>query len=131
MRMRDLPRPASAKTVILINLITASGLVIGLAGVALVSPVLLLLSSAFDALDGYVARRLLGATLFGARFDWAVDTALSYAIVYRVVGHWPILAVVCAAALVLTQATASYCEKRCSGRTVATLLAVAWIWWPA
>jgi phosphatidylglycerophosphate synthase len=117
--------------VVLVNLITAIGLAVGLAGVVIASPVLLLLSSAFDVVDGFAARRLSADTLFGAKFDWTVDTALSYAIVYRVVGHWPIMAAACTAVLVITQSTAAYFAWRFSGRTIVTLLAAAWIWLPA
>ncbi len=64
-----------------------------------------------DLADGYLARRLDVASLFGARLDWSVDTlcaALAGAVLW-----WPLLAL-----LPLVWALAESLQVKFSGRSV-------------
>jgi CDP-alcohol phosphatidyltransferase len=112
----------------LVNLVTLSGFALGLLGVYLLpSPTagaLLAASVALDATDGYIARKLDACTTLGARFDWCVDTCLSYAIAFRITPHDPIFGAVLVAWLVGVQSLALWKAWRFSGRTCITILSI-------
>lgn len=105
----------------LANLVTMTGLTIGLAGLAHREPLLLILSLPYDLLDGFVARYLRTADAFGAHLDRLTDIALCDVALAMYVGpQWVALAVP-------VQATATACGWKFSGRA-AVFIALAALW---
>lgn len=111
--------------------LTLLGLAAGAAGVALLpgpsAAPLLLASVGVDGVDGALARRLGAATDAGAWLDWSIDTALGYAIVFRLLVDYPVAAVLVMGVLVVTQTLSRATGFRASGRTPVTAVAVAWV----
>lgn len=111
--------------------VTITGFVVGCVGVFRIPSAdaswWLMSSVVFDVADGWLARRACCATRYGARLDWAVDTALSYAIVVRLLPAYPILAVLTMTALLAQQTVGTLCGARASGRTLVTVATVLWL----
>lgn len=111
--------------------LTAFGLGLGAVGVCLIPDATaapwLCLSVAVDALDGGIARRLGAASRAGAVLDWTIDTALSYAIVFRLLALHPLGSVIAMALLVVVQTAAAATGARVSGRSAVTAYAVLWL----
>jgi phosphatidylglycerophosphate synthase len=103
------------------NICTVLGALLGICGVALWNPYLLLLSWAADVLDGFLARHYNCVTKEGAQLDFSVDCMLGGAIAAHVS---PILLLPCFLGICFT----AVANTRVSGRSLMTLVACYTIW---
>lgn len=114
---------------IVVNALTLSGLILGAVGIVLLpdpaAAAFLIASLGIDALDGWLARRLRACTEFGAWFDWCTDTALAYAMVFRMLEGSPMTAVFMMSAVVVFQSVARATNHRWSGRAMVTAIPIA------
>lgn len=114
------------------SLVTALGLVAGLAGAALLpslgGALLLVVSLLLDGCDGAIARRLGASTALGGAFDLSSDHVIAVAVAWAT---WPrpVAAGLSAALAVLVTVAPSVAPlRRVSGRVPVCAAALAWCW---
>jgi phosphatidylglycerophosphate synthase len=129
-------------TAILPDLITHTGLMLGVLGVswlpAKYALILIVASLIFDALDGWAARKLHATSKYGEGLDWSVDVAIAHAIVWRIaaLADSMMFAPMVSAVLAKLQAEGAYGattstpwrrRQRVSGRAFVTIGAVLYV----
>jgi len=114
------------------SLVTALGLVAGLAGAALLpslgGALLLVVSLLLDGCDGAIARRLGASTALGGAFDLSSDHVIAVAVAWA---SWPrpVAAGLSAALAVLVTLAPSVAPlRRVSGRVPVCAAALAYAW---
>lgn len=125
-------RRASRWRYALPSLVTALGLVAGLAGAALLpslgGALLLVVSLLLDGCDGAIARRLGASTALGGAFDLSSDHVIAVAVAWA---SWPrpVAAGLSAALAVLVTLAPSVAPlRRVSGRVPVCAAALAYAW---
>lgn len=113
---------------VVVNLLSFSGLLLGVGGAVLRSPTMIILSALIDAADGRLARAWGVSSEFGASLDLLTDVAVGVLLAASIGLPWAIPAFVALGA-VSNMPGAVTGSRRVTGRA-ALSAACVWLWWP-